>query len=258
MDRVERSIECPGCGADEISTGTGISGSVCDRCGLVYDGTDWPTEIADENVVQKDNQPQSSTDHSNSDWQHEIEVADASDQQLVSILSDFDNAVNSLSLSDETRAKGANIVTQAWNRNITHGRRVESVVAATIYLSCRKTGELRPSHTIADTTQADEQRIHDISRVLAREMSIDLTPDGACGYIAYLADELGVAESSASEASKRLTNMDYIGGEPAAIAAATLYVVSDSDAFTLIEAGEAAGVTKETVWRHTKRINQQR
>ena len=256
MDQIDHSIECPGCGADEISTKTGISGSVCDRCGLVYDGTDWPTEIADKNGTQIDNEPQSSNEYSSSNWQDEIAVADASDQQLVSILSGFDSAANRLDLSDETRAKGANIVTQAWSQNITHGRRAESVVAATVYLSCRRTGELRPSHAIADTTQADEQRIHDIARVLTREMSIDLTPVGACEYLPYLADELDVTESTVTAASQRLTNMGYIGGEPAAIAAATLYVVSDSDAFTLIEAGEAAGVTKETVWRHTRHINQ--
>jgi transcription initiation factor TFIIIB Brf1 subunit/transcription initiation factor TFIIB len=47
-----------------------------------------------------------------------------------------------------------------------------------------------------------------------------------------------------------------ISGNPAGIAAAALYLAGrQSDApFTLSDAGVAAGVTKETVWRKSKEI----
>lgn len=254
MGQIDHPIECPGCGANEVSTKADLSSSVCDQCGLVYDGSEWPTEIAEKSETQEGDDPKS---NNQSNWQDEIAVADASDQQLVRILSIFDSAANSLDICDDARARAADIVTQAWSQNITHGRRVESIVAATIYLTCRETGKPRPSHVIAEVTQADEQQVHDIARVLSHQLELDIATTGACGYIPYLVDELEFSEPTATKASQKLTNMDSVGGEPAAIAAAALYVVSrnGADSVTLTEAGDAAGVTKETVWRHTTHIS---
>ncbi|SNR64691.1 hypothetical protein [Halorubrum vacuolatum] len=250
-----RAVECPGCGSSDLSKPDDISAKICDVCGLVCDDAEWITATPeppthDEGEAKEDNK----------NWEEDITVADASDQQLVQILSVLDTAANGLTISDEIRARSADVVIESWNQHLMHGRQINTVVAATIYLTCREAGQPRPSHAIADLTDTDKQQIFDTAQVIQGTIDFDFSVVGASEYIGYLADELSVSDATAVRASEKLTNTNSIGGEPAAVAAAALYVASHatSDQFTLSEAGNAAGVTKETVWRHTTKIDQRK
>lgn len=256
MSERTHAVECPGCGSSTLSTLDGTSASICDVCGLVYDDAEWVTSNAPQPTTNEDAKQRPE----NEDWKEDITVADASDQQLIRILSVLDNAAKDLAVSDEIRARSANVVIKAWNQHLMHGRQIKTVVAATIYLTCREVGQPRPSHSIADLTDIDKQQIFNSAQVLQSTIDFDSSPVGACEYVEYLSDELPVSDATAAGARETLRTISSIGGEPAAVAAAALYVASHatSDQFTLSEAGNAAGVTKETVWRHTTKIDQQR
>ena len=79
--------QCPSCGSEAIDSDSGIAGAICESCGLVHDGEEWASGVAD-NIVGESQDGQSNTD---SNWREEVTITDASDKQLVTILSKVDD-----------------------------------------------------------------------------------------------------------------------------------------------------------------------
>ena len=244
--------QCPACGARNVNTDTGVAGAVCEACGLVHDGNDWASDIADGLDSEGGSKGQA---ESNGDWREEITIRDATEKQLVTILSKIDEVAEELSLSTEEQNQAADLITEAWKHNLMHGRDMESVIAAGIYVTCRRSGEPRPGTAIAAITGTDETTLQNTYWVLIRELELQSRPPGPTGYIPYLREELGISKATAERARERISGSDACGN-PAGIAAAALYSASSAgrESFTLCEAGDAAGVTKETVWRKSKEI----
>jgi transcription initiation factor TFIIB len=242
---------CPVCGEKEINTDLGVSGGVCRTCGLVHDGNRWTSDGTD-GLNMKDQSKQSGR---KSDWRENITIQDASDKQLVTFLSMIDTVAAELNLSTEERNQAADIVTEAWNQNLMHGRDMGGMVAAGVYVTCRKSGKPRPITTVAAAVDIKKSTLQNSYRVLINTLELEIDPPTPSQYLPHLSGELEVSDSVAERASEILET-NTLGGNPAGIAVAALYIASDhnSNSPTLYEAGEAAGVTKETVWKKSKRL----
>jgi len=243
---------CPSCGGEDIDTELGVSGGVCRTCGLVHDGNRWASDAtAGFDVDDHSNQSRRETD-----WRENLTIRDASDKQLVTFLSKIDTVADKLKLSTEERNQAADIVTEAWNRNLMHGRDMEGMVAAGVYVTCRKSGEPRPITTVAAASEVEKSTLQNSYRVLTNTLELDVDPPAPSQYIPYLSGQLGVQDNAAERASEIL-DASTATGNPAGIAVAALYIASDhnSDSLTLCEAGDIAGVTKETVWRKCRELN---
>lgn len=249
MSADDHSKQCPICDSTTLDTDTDPVDGICSGCGLVYDDGEWADQGATsfDNEDQRDNQAESEAD-----WQEEVVIHDASDQQLVRLLSQIDNLAEELFLSDEEHTRAAELAVEVWNRNVMHGRELESMLAGVVYVTCRELGQPRPSHVAAAAVETDTSNVQSSARVLVRELDLQIDPPGPKGYLSYLNRRLDLSGRTEQDALELLSETDNIGGNPTAIAAAACYVTTnDSGSLTLEEAGNAAGVTKETVWRHT-------
>jgi transcription initiation factor TFIIB len=243
---------CPSCGGEDIDTELGVSGGVCRTCGLVHDGDRW----ASDSTGGIDVEDYSNQSGRESDWRENITIQGASDKQLVTFLSKIDTVADRLKLSTEERNQAADIVTEAWNRNLMHGRDMEGMVAAGVYVTCRKLGNPRPITTVAAAADVEKSTLQNSYRILINTLELEINPPAPSQYIPYLRGQLEVPDRVAERASDIL-EASTVGGNPAGIAVAALYMASDhnSDSITLSEAGETAGVTKETVWRKCGELN---
>ena len=242
---------CPNCGEDNIDTELGISGSVCRTCGLVHEGDRW-ARAATGDLDGEDHSNQSGREP---DWRESITIQDASDKQVVTFLSKIDTVTDRLKLSNEVRNQAADIVTKAWNQNLMHGRDMEGMVAAGVYVTCRKSGNPRPITTVAATAGIEKSTLQNSYRILIEALELNINPPAPSQYIPHLSEQLGI-QDSATERASEILDTSTVGGNPAGIAVAALYLASNhnSDSPTLCEAGETAGVTKETVWRKCREL----
>lgn len=241
--------QCPACGSETLDTDIDIPGGICRGCGLVYDGSEWAANPIRGGKMGMQSELENAT---RSDWRDEVTIRDASDQQLVRILSWTDDLADRLSLKSEERESAAELAVEVWDQNLMHGRELESVIAGVMYTTCRKSGQPRPSHTIADAAKVCERKLRDASKMIKRELDLQINPPGPKEYIPHLNRQFVLPNHVQKNAFEILQDTETTSGNPAAIAAAALYTATqDSDSLTLQTAGKAAGVSKETVWRHS-------
>lgn len=243
----QESIDtCPVCGEKNV-TEIRDRGTVCQECGLVHNGNRW-SETSDRGIVSDHPNDGSETE----EWQDGITIRDASDKQLVGMLSQIESAAQDLRLTPEVRNHAADILIEAWTEDLMHGRDREGVIGASLYLSCRELNDPRPTTTVASAVDAADDQLRNGYQVLLDELELYHDPPDASDYLSYLGEELRLTENSIQKASDLLSDQ-MIGGNPAGVAAGALYVVSRADEnITLADAGEVAGVTKETVWRKAR------
>lgn len=246
--------ECPACDSTTVETDTDLADGICAGCGLVYDGGDWANQST--GAFNHESQGGNQAD-SEADWREEVIIRDASDQQLVRLLSQTSNLADELSLSDEEHMRAADLAVEAWNQNLMHGRELESVLAGVIYVTCRESGQPRPSHAVATAAETNTSKVQNTARILAEKLDLQIDPPGPKGYLNYLSRQLDLSKCTEKDVRELLSETEVMGGNPAAIAAAACYVVtSGSGSLTLKQVGSAAGVTKETVWRHSTDFKQ--
>lgn len=249
MPSGESFNRCPACDSETLDSDRDIPGKVCQGCGLVYDGGDWAYDPSEAYEAGIQTESKSKTE---SEWQDEVTIRDASDQQLVRILSNVDDLADHLSLGAEEQETAVELAVEVWEQNLMHGRKLESVIAGVVYTTCRKSGQPRPGHTVAKAAEIGERKLRNASKIIVQELNLEIDPPKAKGYIPYLSSQLGLASHLERDAFEILQNTETTGGNPAAIAVAALYTATQSsDSLTLQEAGQAAGVSKETVWRHS-------
>lgn len=255
-DQTEDHSQCPGCGGVEVKLGKALDdGHVCAACGLVHNGEGWESFETDLSIgIQQDDETESAS------WREEICIEDATDQHIVEMLSMVDSVSTKIGLSETERVRSAQLVLDAWRCGLVHGRTIDGAVAACAYLTCRESGSPRPAHVVAECCAIDVGELHNMRKVVYQDMDLEIDPPSPSAYLPYLTADLGVSEKCGENASELLSNSQLPSGNPVAIAAAGLYLISkDShDPSTLREIGDAAGVTKETIWRHSTDLKEVR
>ena len=89
------------------------------------------------------------------------------------------------------------------------------------------------------------------------ELDLEIPVTGPEDYVPYIGGELSLPESVIHEAVTMLKEDIECSGNPAGVAASVLYLLAtDEYEITLKQAGRAAGVSKETVWRNTQTVRE--
>jgi transcription initiation factor TFIIB len=183
-----------------------------------------------------------------------VEVKDVSDQRLVDLLTRVDIVAEELALAEAVRVRTAELVVEAWESRFMHGRSEDATIAACVSTACREAERPRPAPAIGEAIGVDASKLKSTFRKLVTELKLQATSVGSVDYVLYLGAELALDGESMAIAVEELRAADGIPGNPAGVAAAALYlVVSDcANAVTLSTAGQAAGVSKETVWQRVE------
>jgi len=247
---------CPACKGELNSVPGHPDAVVCSECGRVN-----PKQTEDDTHETQfsEQKPDDTNDIQpiTRGWKQNVTVTDSSDENVVEILSLIDRYVEATALPQKVRLRAAEILVSAWECGLFEGRRKEPLVASGVYAAGRECDTPRPLTTVSNTTGVDESKLNDAYRLLMSKLDLEVPITAAEDYAAYIGRELSLPESVVQEAVATLKNEVDCNGNPAGIAASVLYLlaINDSD-ITLKRAGAAAGVSKETVWRHTKSIRE--
>jgi len=78
----------------------------------------------------------------------------------------------------------------------------------------------------------------------------------AADYVGYFCDRFDISSRQRAEIEELLMNLSFVGGNPLATAAAAVYEVAGRDRgdVTLRDTARVTKLTKETIWRHTRKL----
>lgn len=256
---MSESEQCPLCGAEAINHDIEFAAGVCADCGFVINDRDQSVES--ERTEATDNPEASTTTDPADEWTQVIEAQDASERNLVELLSVTETLGETLLASSDAQIRAAEIATEAWRRNILHGRNMSAGAGAAVHLACRELGYPRPARKIAEAVEIDTSTLYNTYRPLVEILAPDLDSPQPIDFIPFICDSLGLSANEISAAQDLLCDQNEDGiGNPAGIAAAAVYMTlqdqSPENAVTYREAAQVVCMTKETVWKRATELRQ--
>ncbi|MDY6776465.1 MAG: hypothetical protein SV253_10425 [Halobacteria archaeon] len=237
-------ISCPDCGSANLDESIPGMDAICDECGYVIEDYD---DISTE-TLRDSNSPESSDKTRDKSWSEVSTVTNGTEERISESLEILDNLSDELGLSKDTRGKAAKIYEKAAIANLTDGRPTSLVVGASLYLSSRENGEIRPLASFSREVGSTKADIKNVAQMLHREFDVEWYLCEPVDYLPYLSQELGYDNTTRETAEQILAKFDgnNSGKSPTGFAGAALYLASD-DQTTQREIAYVSGVTKETI-----------
>lgn len=243
---------CPSCGNQDTDYWYTVDSWVCSDCSYVLEAGVEEVESGKSNSSKSPQGGQTAT----TNWKEEIAVKDQSEANLVDVLSKVEQTCDEIGLSEETILRTGEVVTAAWETNFMHGRTKSETVGAAIYGGSRECDQAVPPGVIAAAVEADKCGVKQTHIQLKDEIDLDLDPVKPVEFVPYFCQILELPSNLESRGRDLLNQCGFLGGNPVGIAAASVYVASDKthENITLQEIATEAQLTKETVWRHTSKL----
>lgn len=290
---------CPVCNSTERNVDERKAEVTCARCGLVLDeniidnGPEWRAFDHEQNLKRArvgapltyaiaDKGLPTVIDWKNKDihgrnipesnkaqiyrlrkWNKRIRIANASERNLAFALGELDRESSKLGIPRSIREDAALIYRSAARNKLIRGRSIESMVAASIYIACRRNNIPRSLEEITDVSNVPKKQIGKNYRFLARELNIKLKPTSPIDYIPRFASSLGLSgkvESKAIEIIRQSIKNGLNNGKgPVGMAAAALYISSIllNERRTQKDVADVAGVTEVTIRNRYKELSEQ-
>lgn len=251
--------QCPLCGAETVDQDIEFAPGVCTDCGFVIG--DHEQSVDPKQTEATDRQESSTSPGSSEEWAQVVEVRDASEQNLVDLLSMTETLGENLLVPPDGRIRAAEIATEAWRRNVLQGRKVNAGAGAAVHIACRELGYPRPARRIADAVEIDASTLYNTYRPLVDVLALDLDSPQPIEFVPFICDSLECSdtETAAAKGLLRDRNEDTIGS-PAGIAAAAVYMIlkdqTPKSAVTYREVAQVVNMTKETVWKRATELRQ--
>lgn len=238
---------CPSCGEPEtgIDTRFDVAGGFCGQCGFVVTAESMPTDSLEAEESPHD------TD-ARKEWIGK--ARDSSEEALVGLLLDLDTHASELFLSETELDRSSELLVEVWERNLLHGRKKENVIGAVLIIALRELESPRPVGLVATTLGIERVSLQRTTKKILRGVSLSLGPPLATQYLPFIGMKLNLDKETISAAKKVIDQSETIRGDPATTAAAALYIVAkpQGEPVTFKSVGDAAGSTKESVWRRAK------
>lgn len=249
----EEPSRCSACDSENIEFWDQFASWVCTECSLVLDETG-PT--VEKNVVATNSGTEPGDGSTGRPWDDSLGISDASDQNLVDVLSAAETISSELSLPTDIEMRAAEILTKAWESNFMHGRTKVDTIAAALYAATRENEQAVPPGVLADAIETDKGSVKTTYRKLKIDLELNLRPPTPREYVWYLCQCLDLPSEVQVTAENVLNDAGHLGGNPIGIAAAGIHVVTSRSSIdiTLRELAAVTTLTKETVWRHSSKI----
>lgn len=251
--------KCPLCERENVDQNIEFASGVCTDCGFVISDREQSVEPGQTEVV--DISESSTASVLSEEWTQVVEVQDRSEQNLVDLLSMTETLGETLLVSSDGRIRAAEVVTEAWRRDILHGRSMSAGAGAAVHIACRESGYPRPVRRIADAVELDVSTLHKTYRPLVDVLELDLDSPQPIEFVPFICDSLkrSATESAMAQDMLRDRNEDMTGN-PAGIAAAAVYITlqdnTPKDRVTYREVATVVSMTKETVWKRATELRQ--
>lgn len=195
-------------------------------------------------------------------WNKRMRVVNASERNLAYALSELDRNSSRLSIPRSVREDAAFIYRDAARNKLIRGRSIESMVAASLYMACRRNGIPRSLDEVAESFKISKKQIGRNQRFLSRELKIKLNPTSPCDFIPRFSSQLGVSskvEVKAIQILKESIKQGLNNGKgPTGLAAAALYIASYllNERKTQKDIADVVGVTEVTIRNRYKELSE--
>ena len=186
-------------------------------------------------------------------WQRKIRISGAKERNLAFALSEVDRGANKLSLPRSVREDASKVYRDAADHKLIRGRSIEGVVAASLYIACRRCQVPRTLDEIAEVSRVTKKEVGRTYRFMARKLNIKLLPTSPVDYIPRFASDLGLSGETQARAieiiNEAKANGLNSGRGPNGMAAAALYIASIllHEKKTQKEIAEVTNVTEVTI-----------
>lgn len=173
---------------------------------------------------------------------------------------EIDRLSSLLSIPGEARESSSEIYRKAWESDLMHGRSIEKMLAASLYMACRKHNVPRTLDEIEDATKVGRKDIVKASKLLAKRLDMKLAPISPLEYVNIFCAKLNLKKSIEEQArniiKKALERGITSGRGPTGIAASAIYIAAIlcDDRKTQKDVAEATGVTEVTLRVRYKEI----
>ncbi|MGA2681100.1 MAG: transcription initiation factor IIB [Candidatus Bathyarchaeia archaeon] len=196
-------------------------------------------------------------------WQIRSRVHSSSDRNLAQAMSELERLSSKVSISRSTKEKSAIIYRKALEKGLIRGRSINSIIAASIYAACRKSGASRSLHEIAEASLVDEKDVARCYRLLLQVLDFHMPIADPLTYVSKIAEKNGISGKTQGAAITILAEARRkrfsAGKDPTGLAAAALYIacLQNNEKITQKEMADAAGVTEVTVRNRYKLLKMQ-
>jgi transcription initiation factor TFIIB len=142
---------------------------------------------------------------------------------------------------------------KALAKKLVRGRRIEAVVAASVYLACRIHRIPRRMDEVVTESGIDRKQVGQAVRLVISQVNIDVLLASANDLIPRLSSDLLVEGNTVKKATEIIKRAEKrlvtIGKDPGGIAGAALYIagILEEDRRTQREIAKAARVTEVTI-----------
>jgi transcription initiation factor TFIIB len=193
-------------------------------------------------------------------WHMRSTLHESHDRNLLQAMSELQMLSEKLHVSLAIKELAAVVYRKALEEELTRGRNIASIVAASLYVACRFT---KTPKTLDDIVEVSARSRGDVSRayrLLVRTLKLEMPSHDPIGYISRIAGKAnisGIIQGGAAkilrEAKRKLVTM---GKDPAGMAAAALYVACQLEGrnVTQKDIAQAAGVTEVTLRNRKKEL----
>ncbi|EWG08271.1 MAG: transcription initiation factor IIB [Candidatus Aramenus sulfurataquae] len=196
-------------------------------------------------------------------WQVRARIQSSIDRNLAQAMNELERIGNLLGLPKSVKDEAALIYRKAVEKGLVRGRSIESVVAASIYASCRRMKIARTLDEIAQYTKANRKEVARCYRLLLRELDVEVPVSDPKDYVTRIGSLLGLSGATmklAAEILEKAKNVGLTAGkDPAGLAAAAIYIAAllNDERRTQKEIAQVAGVTEVTVRNRYKELTQE-
>ena len=287
---------CPECGCDHLVNDYSRGEMVCACCGLVItdnhidQGPDWVAYDADQMKARARNGPPATqlftknaltTDIGNENrdyagksipqknrsqvnrlriWNSRVRFINSNEKNVSFALTEIKKHGSKMNLPLPVIENAAILYKKAAARNMIRGRSIESMLAASLYTSCRNSDLPRSLSEVSAVTGVRKKEIGRLYRLLTKELDIDIDITTPTKYVTKLCSQL---ELSYETTTKTQEIVDTIiakelssGRGPLGIVGAAIYLagVLCKEKRTQKEVAAVAGVTEVTIRNRYKEI----
>jgi len=290
--RIWRIRKCPECGSKNFIIDKTRGEIVCSKCGLILrdkvidTSPEWRSFDAEQREKRtRGGAPLTHTKHDKGltteigrgrgelfrvapskrpqyyrlrKWQKRLVQSKA--RNLSFALSELQRIVSFLGLPRTVHEEVARKYEDAVDKGLVRGRSMESVIAALLYVFCRKLKTPRTLEEISEATGVEKRELGRTYRYIARQLKLRILPALPETYVPRFASMLGLSDKVQAKAIRLLKKAKKYGATsgkgPTGVAAAALYIaaVLGGEKRTQREVADAIGVTEVTIRNRFKEL----
>ncbi|MHC1636185.1 MAG: transcription initiation factor IIB [Candidatus Methanospirareceae archaeon] len=195
-----------------------------------------------------------------SKWQKRKRMSITMERNLSMARAEMDRIASILSIPDETKNHCMEIYLMALENNLARGRSMEGILAASVYIGCRKYNTPRTPDEIEKATKMDKNDIMKLCKLLASRLKISIAPASPLEYLDRFSLKLNLSkevEEKAKEIIEGAIEENITSGkDPIGITAAAIYIAAIlcGAKRTQKDIADATGVTEVTIRARCREI----